>query len=185
MSAAAKTQSSPAPTATPWAEVRGSVIHGRGMYAVQRIPKGTRIIEYVGERITQGEANRRDAARLARKDRGDDGCVYLFEVNKRALIDGDVEWNTARLINHSCAPNCEPQNIRGRIWIVALKNIPAGAELAYDYGFEFDNWRDHPCRCGHAGCVGYIVGKAHRRRVRRILGREQPAAQARQTPGSA
>lgn len=184
MSAAEKSPKKPSPTTTPWAEVRGSVIHGRGMYASQRIPRGTRVIEYVGERITQGEANRRDAVRLERKERGDDGCVYLFEVNRRALIDGDVEWNTARLINHSCRPNCEPQNIRGRIWIVALKNIPAGTELTYDYGFEFDNWRDHPCRCGQTGCAGYIVGKAHRRRVRRILAREQASPRARQTAGS-
>lgn len=180
--------SSPAQThesvVTPWAEVRGSVIHGRGMYATRAIPKGTRVIEYVGERITQGEANRRDAARLARRQGGDDGCVYLFEVNKRSLIDGDVEWNTARLINHSCRPNCEPRNIRGRIWIIALKNIPAGAELTYDYGFEFDNWRDHPCRCGHPGCVGYIVGKAHRRRVRRILAKTDRSAGSPNVPKS-
>lgn len=153
---------------SPWVKRGFSEIHGRGLYAKCLIPEGTRVIEYVGERITPGEANRRDALR-------GDGCVYLFEVNKRSLIDGDVSWNPARLINHACSGNCEPQNIRGRIWIVALRDIPADEELTYDYGFDFDNWRDHLCRCGTAGCVGHIVGKAHRQRVKRIKAREAAA----------
>ncbi len=161
------------PARSPWVKRGWSAIHGRGLYARRDIPEGTRVIEYVGERITPGEANRRDAAR-------GDGCVYLFEVNQRVLIDGNVSWNPARLINHACTGNCEPQKIRGRIWIVALRDIAAGEELSYDYGFEFDNWRDHPCRCGTAGCVGHIVGKAHRPRVLRALAREAAAAQARQ-----
>ncbi len=159
----------PAPTTSPWARRGRSSIHGRGMYATTLIPEGTRIIEYVGERISKAESDRRDDARVARQGRGEDGCVYIFELNKRHDLDGDVSWNTARLINHSCAPNCEPQGIRGRIWIVATREIQAGEELTYDYGFDFENWEDHPCRCGVADCFGYIVKRNQRWRVRRLL----------------
>ncbi|HEY0946014.1 MAG TPA: SET domain-containing protein-lysine N-methyltransferase [Opitutaceae bacterium] len=148
---------------------RRSEIHGRGLYARCAVPAGTRVIEYVGEKITKAESDRRDAHRLARQARGADGCVYIFELNRRHDLDGGVAWNTARLMNHSCAGNCEPQAIRGRIWIVALRDIAAGEELTYDYGFDFANWREHPCRCGTDACTGYIVGRRHRWRVRRIL----------------
>ncbi len=159
----------PQPTRSVWAEKRQSPIHGSGMIASRLIPAETQIIEYVGEKVTKTEADRRDAARVARRASGDDGCVYLFELNARYDLDGEVLWNTARYINHSCDPNCEPRIVRGRIWIVALRDIQPGEELTYDYGFDFDNWRDHPCRCGTNACVGYIVKKSQRWRVRRIL----------------
>ena len=177
-----KTASAPAarPGATTlkWARRASSVIHGSGLYAQRGIPAGTEIIEYVGDRITKTEANRRDAARRERREAGGDGCVYLFELNKRYDIDGDVRWNTARLINHSCEPNCQPQNKRGHIWIVALRDIPAGAELSYDYGFDFEGWREHPCRCGTPSCVGYILKKSQRWRVRKIQAKEAAAREA-------
>jgi uncharacterized protein len=160
-------------TQSPWLRLRRSSIHGRGLVAAKPIPSGTRVIEYVGEKVTKAEADRRDAARVARREAGQDGCVYLFELNARYDIDGDVPWNTARLINHSCAGNCEVQIVRGHIWIVALRDIAAGEELTYDYGFDFENWRDHPCRCGVPGCVGYIVKKNQRWRVRRALAAER------------
>lgn len=153
----------------PWVRYGRSSIHGRGLYARTSIPKGTRVIEYVGERITKAESDRRDEVRCARRERGGDGCVYIFELNARHDLDGDVTWNPARLINHSCAPNCEPQGIRGRIWIVALRAIAAGEEITYDYGFDHENWRDHPCRCGADDCFGYIVKRSQRYLVRRAL----------------
>ena len=168
----------PAPVTSPWARRGRSGIHGRGLYATRLIPAGTRIIEYVGERITKAESDRRDDARIARRKRGGDGCVYIFELNRRHDLDGDVPWNTARLINHACSPNCEPQGIRGRIWIVALRDIPAGEELTYDYGFDFENWEDHPCRCGAQDCFGYIVKRNQRWRVRRVLARRAREAAA-------
>lgn len=143
------------------------------MVATKRIPAGTRIIEYVGDKVTKTEANRRDAARVARRSSGSDGCVYLFELNARHDVDGDVPWNTARFINHSCDANCEPQIVRGRIWIIALRDIAAGEELTYDYGFDYEQWRDHPCRCGTPVCVGFIVKKGQRWRVRRVLAAEK------------
>lgn len=159
------------PTTSKWIRTARSRIHGSGVYAACAIPSGTRIIEYVGELITKKESDRRDDERIARGARGEDDCVYIFELNKRHDIDGSVAWNTARLINHSCVPSCEPQAIRGHIWIVAIRDIAEGEELSYDYGFDFDNWRDHPCRCGAPDCFGYIVKRNQRWRVRRILER--------------
>jgi SET domain-containing protein len=146
-----------------------SGLHGHGLFARRPIARGTRIIEYVGERITKAEAERREADRVARLAAGGDGSVYIFELNKRHDIDGRVGWNPARRINHSCAPNCEVENFQGHIWIVALRDLHPGEELTYDYSFDYDAWRDHPCRCGAAECPGFIVAKAQRWRVRRIL----------------
>ena len=159
----------PVPTTSPWASPAASTVHGSGLYATKPIPKGTRIIEYVGERITKKESDRRDTARLERREEGEDGCVYIFEINQRYDIDGDVTWNTARLINHSCEPNCETENVRGHIWISAVRDIEAGEELNYDYGFDWEVWEDHPCLCKTPSCVGYIVKKGQRWRVRRVL----------------
>jgi len=156
-----------------WVRRGRSPVHGRGLYARRLIPAGTRVIEYVGERITKAEALRREDRRLARLAAGKEGCVYIFELNKRHDIDGNVPYNEARLINHSCGPNCEPRNLRGRIWIMALRDIAPDEELNYDYGFEYSEWRDHPCRCGAPKCVGFIVNVGQRWRVRRILAGER------------
>lgn len=148
-----------------------SSLHGHGLFTRVALPKGARVIEYVGERITKAEAERRDEQRLIRLAAGGDGCVYIYELNQRHDIDGRVPWNPARRINHSCAPNCEADVIRGRIWIVALRDLPPGAELTYDYRFDATEWRLHPCRCGAPECVGYIVNQARRARLRRALAR--------------
>lgn len=168
----------PAPTTSAWIRRGRSKIHGGGLYAAQPIPKGTRVIEYVGERITKAEAERREERRLARRAAGRDGCVYVFELNYRHDLDGDVRWNTARLANHSCDGNCETIIIRGRIWLVARRDIPAGEEITYDYCFAFKEWRRHPCRCGSPQCVGFIVGSRHRWRVRQVLKAEKVAKNA-------
>lgn len=149
-----------------------SGLHGYGLFAKGPIAGGSRIIEYVGELITKPEAERREVRRLERLAAGGDGCVYIFELNKRHDIDGRVPWNPARRINHSCAPNCEVDIFRGHIWITALRDLAAGEELTYDYSFDYDSWRDHRCRCGAKGCTGYIVTKTQRWRVRQILARE-------------
>ena len=100
-----------------------SGVHGQGMFARDFIPEGARVIEYLGERITKPESERREAAQLAVRAAGGEGCFYIFELNKRHDIDGSMPWNTARRINHSCEPNCEAQNIQGRIWIVATRDL--------------------------------------------------------------
>jgi SET domain-containing protein len=162
-------------TTSPWIKVRRSAIHGRGVVASKDIPSGTRIIEYQGERITKAVSERRDEERAARAARGGDACVYIFEVNKRHDLDGHMAWNTARLINHSCEPNCESEKVRGHIWITARRDIAAGEELTFDYGFDVENWKDHPCRCSSKKCVGYIVAKSHRWRLRKKIKKEREA----------
>ena len=139
------------------------------MYAARLIPAGTRIIEYTGERITKAEAVRREQARLRRAQRGYDASVYIFTLNRRYDLDGRTRRNPARLINHSCSPNCEAQTIRGRIWIIARRDIAEGEELTFDYGFPLHEWFLHPCRCGATTCAGYIVTAWQRKRLRRIL----------------
>jgi len=156
----------PQPTRSEWAAVRGSQIHGRGMFAKKIIPKGTRVIEYTGERITKAEGWRRELARQERAERGADGCIYIFELNTKVDIDGSVRWNTARYINHSCEPNCESQVVRGRVWIVAIREIRPGDELSYDYYYDYEHYHEHPCRCGAKSCAGYIVKAPLRWRVR-------------------
>ncbi len=157
--------------ATPsrWISHGASSIHGRGVTARVLIPAGTRVVEYTGERITKAEADRREKLRLARGRRGGDDCVYIFELNARHDLDGRTRRNVARLINHSCAPNCRAETIRGRIWIIARREIPPGEELTFDYGFALKEWRLHPCRCGSPKCAGYIVSGWQRWRLRRLV----------------
>lgn len=165
--------STPTTAASKWIRADLSSIHGQGVYARERIPQGTRIIEYTGERITKAEAIRREKARLERLRLGGDGCVYIFELNRRYDLDGGASSNVARLINHSCAPNCRSERIRGHIWIIAQRDIETGEELTFDYGYGYNEWRLHPCRCGANGCPGFIVNAAQRWRVRKILRRAE------------
>ncbi len=142
--------------------VRNSRIHGRGVFAKKDIPKGERIIEYVGERITKAEAERRGHHHVNLHKKNETlGAVYIFELNKRYDIDGNVSYNKARFINHSCDPNAEPEIIRGKIWIIARKNIKKGDEIFYNYGYDFESFQDHLCRCNTDRCVGYILGEEH------------------------
>jgi uncharacterized protein len=154
-----------------------SGLHGYGLFATDFIPKDTRIIEYLGRRVTKARGWKLEHERLARMAAGGDGSVYTFDVTKRHDLDGNYPWNHARRINHSCDGNCESLDIRGRIWIAAKRDIAPDEELTFDYGFPFSEWRNHPCRCGATGCVGYIVNKGQRWRVTKIVEAERaPAA---------
>lgn len=149
-------------TTSPYIIVRNSKIHGSGVFAKKDIPADTRIIEYVGEKITKKESERRAEIVLhASKNDRTKGAVYIFTLNKRYDIDGNVDYNTARFINHSCSPNCEAHLIHGHIWIVSLKDIKKGEEIAYNYGYGIDDYEDHPCCCGSRDCVGYILSEEH------------------------
>ena len=87
---------------------------------------------------------------------------YVFELNQRYDIDGGVAYNHARLINHSCNPNCEVEIINNEIWISAIKNIKKNNELSYNYGYSYDtDYVDHICKCGSSKCVGYILDEDH------------------------
>jgi SET domain-containing protein len=150
-------------------EVRGSRIHGSGVYATRDIPAGTKIIEYVGELIDKKESERRAWAQHAKSRKSGDAAVYIFTLTDKWDIDGNVPWNTARLINHSCDPNCEAWIEGKRIFIHSLTDIAAGDELTFDYAFDVECYEDHPCLCGRDGCVGFIVSREQWPRLKEIL----------------
>lgn len=145
-----------------------SGIHGHGVRARVAIPAGYVIIEYRGERITKAESARREAWRLEQVRRGRDVSTMTFRLNQRYDIDPRRHGNLSRYINHSCAPNCRAERRRGHIWIVAARDIAAGEELSFDYGFKFRHWASNPCRCGAPECPGYIVAADQRWRLRRL-----------------
>ncbi|HEY8174619.1 MAG TPA: SET domain-containing protein-lysine N-methyltransferase [Gemmatimonadaceae bacterium] len=148
-----------------WLELRRSTIHGRGVYARTDIPKGTRLIEYTGEHITNAEADRRyEDARMRRHH------TFLFILNGRTCIDAAVGGNVARYINHSCDPNCEAIIDGPHIWIEALRDIRAGEELTYDYEYDWlpkytvKDLEFYGCQCGSPNCRGTIVDVPARKR---------------------
>jgi len=149
--------------------VRRSSIHNRGLYARAAIEEGEYIVEYRGEKITKAESERRALSQQARGQKNRSGQVYIFELNKRYDLDGNKPGNVARFANHSCEPNCEAVNYRGRIWFVAVKDISPGDELTFDYGYALENALDHPCKCGSSSCVGYIVNSADRPKLKKML----------------
>ena len=128
---------------------RRSTIHGTGGYARKNLAAGTLIIEYVGEKITKAEANARCEA----------NNEYIFTLDDEFDLDGNVPWNPARFINHSCAPNCDVEVEAGQILIIAWRDIAQGEELTFNYGYDLADYRDHPCRCGAAECPGFIVAE--------------------------
>ena len=96
--------------------------------------------------------------------------IYLFDLNDKYCLDGDYSWNTARLINHSCNPNCEVVGKGLKLWIESIKDIKKGEELSYDYGFSFDeDFKNYPCKCNSLNCCGYIVRQESRWRVNKSL----------------
>jgi uncharacterized protein len=138
---------------------KASPIHGTGVFARGAIRDGTHILEYVGERITKGESLRRCEA--------NNECI--FGLSAEQDLDGNVAWNPARFINHSCMPNCEAQMEDQRIWIVASRDIQPGEEITFNYGYDLEDHRDYPCRCGSPNCVGYIVAEEF---FEHVLGRK-------------
>ena len=141
-------------------KVKNSKIHGRGIVATKNIKKSTRIIQYVGEIVSKKEGDKRSGNRIKKYLKSNrTGSVYIFELNKKYDIDGNVKRNKARYINHSCDPNCEVDIANNEIWISSIRNIKKGSELNYDYGYEFDkdDYKDHVCKCGSKNCIGYII----------------------------
>lgn len=161
-----------------WCEVRDSGIHGRGLFAKRFIPKGTEIIEYIGEMVDKEESDRRAWARVALAKKTGDAAVYIFTLNDEFDIDGDVPENSARLINHSCKPNCDAYIDDDRIWITAGRDIEKDEELYYNYGFDLDCWEDHPCYCGSKNCVGYIAGKKYWPELRKRIAKKKAKLEA-------
>ena len=170
------------PITSKYIEVRESEIHGTGVFASTKVPKGKKVIEYIGEKITKKESARRSIA-LIEKNRGSetDGAVYIFEVNKRHDIDGNIPENTARFINHSCDPNCEPDVIKNRVWIISTRKIKKGEELSYNYGFDLEDYEEHKCRCGAKECIGYITAEDNWPKLKKRLDKKKKKAKKSKT----
>jgi hypothetical protein len=163
------------PPVRPKFEVRRSRVHGRGVFALQRIRKGTRLIEYLGERVSHKEADRRYQDKDAR-----DNHTFLFTVDARTVIDAGVDGNDARFFNHSCDPNCESVIEDRRVWIEVIRTIEPGEEMTYDYQIVRD--KDDPadideifaCRCGAIHCRGTMLwSKAEQRTKEREQARKE------------
>jgi SET domain-containing protein len=161
----------------PMIEVRHSPVHGHGVFALRRIRRGTTVIEYLGERVTHEEAD----DRYSDKDPADNH-TFLFTVDAKTVIDGGVQGNDARFINHGCDPNCQSTTRNKRIYIEAIRTIQPGEELAYDYQIDRDG--DDPpdvdevfaCRCGAAKCRGSMLVARKKPRKKPLKKRPETAA---------
>jgi len=148
------------PDDSPPFEIRPSGIHGLGAFATRPIPRGTRLIEYAGERLTPEQADARypDVP-------GERHHTFLFAIDDDVVIDAVVGGNDARFINHSCDPNCDAVIDGGGIWIETIRDVEPGEELAYDYAYILEERhtpsakRRYPCTCGAVTCRGTILAK--------------------------
>ena len=145
----------PASLETEWVSFRPSAIHGMGGFARKDIPTGVRVIEYVGERIDKQESLRRC----------EQNNEFIFTLNETCDLDGNIPGNPARWINHSCAPNCEPEEEGGRMFIDARRDIKPGEELTYDYQLFVEERytpalkRLYACACGSRKCRGNFLAE--------------------------
>ncbi len=151
------------PQATPSAgrriQVRKSSIHGKGVFALQPIAAGERILEYKGEVITWPEALERHP-----HDPSQPNHTFYFHIDDNYVIDGNVGGNASRWINHACDPNCEAEVTNdGRVFIHALRKLKPGAELFFDYRLVIDERytpklkKEYACWCGSAKCRGTML----------------------------
>ena len=151
--------------------MRSSKIQGKGAFAVRKIPAGTRIVEYVGQKISPEVAwERYDDDNMERHH------TFLFTLDDETIVDAGVRGNNARFINHSCEPNCTTVIEDGRIYVEALKEIPKGGELLYDYKLEREGryqkaWDAlYACKCGAPACRGTMLN----RKIKRLM--KKPAS---------
>ena len=142
-------------------KIKKSNINNKGLYAAKNIKSGKIIINYKGKIITKKETD-------TNPKYDNDKAIYLFNLNNRYDLDGDFKYNDARLINHSCNPNCEVNGKGLKLWIYAFRDIKKGEELSYDYGFGYDeDYKQFVCKCGAKNCVGYIVREGSRWRIKK------------------
>ena len=144
---------------------RRSGIHGKGVFALQDIPKGTTLCEYIGKQLTHAEADAKYAGNVGT------GHTFLFTLNDDYIIDANQGGGVARWINHSCKPNAKAWVIehetgdpkKDRVMIEAKRDIKKGEEITYNYGIVLDLpytkelkalW---PCHCGAKNCTGTLL----------------------------
>jgi uncharacterized protein len=141
--------------------VRPSPIHAVGVFTTTPIRKGARVVEYAGPRITPEEADRRYEG-VAR--------TYLYGLEDgKTIIDGE---GLGAYLNHSCDPNCEVDEIKGHVWLFALRNIAAGEELVWDYNL-YDDDEPAPCHCGSPKCRGTMYSREWMAKMRRREARKK------------
>jgi SET domain-containing protein len=144
-------------------QVRRSGVHGKGVFALRTIRAGETVIEYTGEVITWKEALRRHP-----HDPEQPNHTFYFHVDDKHVIDAKVGGNAARWINHACETNCEADEVDGRIFIKATRDVLPGEELFYDYGLVIDEKltkklkKEYPCHCGSARCRGTLLAPKRR-----------------------
>ncbi|MCE4546125.1 MULTISPECIES: SET domain-containing protein [Caballeronia] len=138
--------------------VRTSPIHGRGVFALADLPTGALLLEYKGLRLSWKEAQR-----MHEKSNAENGHTFLFGLDDGSVIDGARGGNSARWLNHSCAPNCEAEQDGERVFIRAIRPIGKGQELFIDYCLTVDGRRTaavkrlYACRCSAPGCRGTML----------------------------
>jgi SET domain-containing protein len=140
--------------------IRLSPIHSVGVYTNAAIRKGSRVVEYVGPRISPEEADRL-------YDNAPRTYLYGLEDGK-TIIDGE---GLGAYLNHSCEPNCEIDEVKGRVWLFALRDIAAGEELLWDYNL-YDDEDPAPCHCGSRKCRGTMYSREWMAKIRRKQARE-------------
>ena len=146
--------------------IRSSDIHAAGCFTLDDIPKGTRVLEYTGERITKAQGD-------VRYDKRE--FTYLFGIGDgEVVIDGH---GMAMFVNHSCDPNCETDEIGDKVYILSIRDIAAGEELTYDYCL-YDGDDDAPCYCGSKSCRGRMYTLEELARKRRAAARKKKQAEA-------
>lgn len=144
-------------------QVRRSGIHGKGVFALAPIAAGERIIEYTGKVITWKQAQRAHP-----HDPSDPNHTFFFHIDDKRVIDGNDGGNSAKWINHSCGPNCEADEVDGRVFVMALRDIEPGEELNYDYGLILEGRHTakvkkmFECRCGSPRCRGTMLADKRR-----------------------
>ncbi len=109
-----------------------------------------KLIEYIGEKINNKEAEKREI------ENNKKGLTYIFILDKKYCIDGDVGGNESKYINHGCEPNCDTELINNKIWFITKRDILPGEELYFDYEFPHDDTERNKCLCGSPNCRGFI-----------------------------
>jgi len=141
--------------------VGNSSCEGRGLFATAPIAAGTKIIQYLGVKISKAESARRKAAY--------NNYIFYFDFNYD--IDGASLENTARYVNHSCDPNCRIEKSRQEIWVVAARDIQPNEELSFNYGYDARDYERFPCNCGARVCCGYILGREYWGEIPQLRGK--------------
>ncbi|MBS3170420.1 SET domain-containing protein-lysine N-methyltransferase [Candidatus Woesearchaeota archaeon] len=150
--------------------IKESKVHGKGVFAVQDIKKGTKVIEYLGEKISHAEGERRSHLTLEdSKNDSEKGAVYIFELNDEYSLDGNLPNNDAKYFNNSCSPNCKAEFENDRIWFVSKRNIKKGEELNINYCYTYKESLDHPCKCSSKKCMGYIVEPREKKKLLKLI----------------